>query len=149
MTDRFPPISTDSEHKFSKHDNRHALRSNGEYFDLGLGRRRVENQRNQHLSENHISWIIPCAHKDNTVTFSACSTHTVDKKLLDKFAVGKRNFRRFPHHHALPDNSISCTASRAEWLDNNSSPTVTPLWVLAVTQQPHLKHSPWVYAYKH
>ena len=117
------------------------------YSVQGLGKRQVEGRRNQHRSENHISWIIPRApdnsvHRDDTTVLSACSTYTVDKKLLDKFAVGKPNFRRFPHHHV--SNNTSHT--RPEWLDN--SPAVTPLWVLAATQQPYLKRSTWMYTYK-
>ncbi|XP_010000173.1 PREDICTED: testis-expressed sequence 36 protein [Chaetura pelagica] len=37
---------------FSSHDNRHSLENVGEYFDSGLGRRKVEPERRQHNSQN-------------------------------------------------------------------------------------------------
>ncbi|XP_072197066.1 testis-expressed protein 36 [Excalfactoria chinensis] len=41
---------------FSSHDNRHCLENVGEYFDFGLGRRKVEPQRRQQNSQNFFQW---------------------------------------------------------------------------------------------
>uniref|UniRef100_A0A669PSI4 Testis expressed 36 n=1 Tax=Phasianus colchicus TaxID=9054 RepID=A0A669PSI4_PHACC len=41
---------------FSSHDNRHCLQNVGEYFDFGLGRRKVEPQRRQQNSQNFFQW---------------------------------------------------------------------------------------------
>uniref|UniRef100_A0A8V0X5S8 Testis expressed 36 n=1 Tax=Gallus gallus TaxID=9031 RepID=A0A8V0X5S8_CHICK len=41
---------------FSSHDNRHCLQNVGEYFDFGLGRRKVEPQRRQQNSQNFFEW---------------------------------------------------------------------------------------------
>ncbi|NWX42891.1 TEX36 protein, partial [Steatornis caripensis] len=41
---------------FSSHDNRHCLQNVGEYFDLGMGRRKVEPERRQQNSQNFFLW---------------------------------------------------------------------------------------------
>uniref|UniRef100_A0A8C2SMI3 Testis expressed 36 n=1 Tax=Coturnix japonica TaxID=93934 RepID=A0A8C2SMI3_COTJA len=41
---------------FSSHDNRHCLQNVGEYFDFGLGRRKVEPERRQQNSQNFFQW---------------------------------------------------------------------------------------------
>ncbi|XP_030343059.1 testis-expressed protein 36 isoform X1 [Strigops habroptila] len=40
----------------SFHDNKHCLRNVGEYFDFGLGRRKVEPERRQQNSQNFFLW---------------------------------------------------------------------------------------------
>ncbi|KAM6265805.1 testis-expressed protein 36 isoform 1-T1 [Porphyrio hochstetteri] len=41
---------------FSSHDNRHCLQNVGEYFDFGMGRRKVEPERRQQNSQNFFLW---------------------------------------------------------------------------------------------
>ena len=106
------------------------------------------------------------------------STFRMDRSLLNKFdIVTKENFRRFPQSHSLPHNLSSLVvrpSEKTDWwysigrskrpLDSTDTETsdsfpssqrntsrvdyVTPLSVLAATQQPFLKHNPWTYSYK-
>ncbi|NXX80984.1 TEX36 protein, partial [Urocolius indicus] len=41
---------------FSSHDNRHCLQNVGEYFDFGMGLRKVEPERQQQNSQNFFLW---------------------------------------------------------------------------------------------
>uniref|UniRef100_A0A7M4ERV8 Testis expressed 36 n=1 Tax=Crocodylus porosus TaxID=8502 RepID=A0A7M4ERV8_CROPO len=41
---------------FSSHDNKHCLQNGGEYFDFGLGRKKVKPERSQQKSENFFLW---------------------------------------------------------------------------------------------
>ncbi|KFP87951.1 Testis-expressed sequence 36 protein, partial [Apaloderma vittatum] len=41
---------------FSSHDNRHSLENVGEYFDLGMGRRKVKPERLQQNPQNYFLW---------------------------------------------------------------------------------------------
>ena len=103
------------------------------------------------------------------------STFRADTELLSKFqTVTKGSFRRFPRSHSLPDKTITvrpseCTkwwyrplpktehvgkgsanedSSVGEYARRKEQVYVTPLSVLAATQQPFLKHNPWTYSYK-
>lgn len=104
------------------------------------------------------------------------STLKMGKPLLDKFdIVTKENFRRFPHSHSLPanlssflvrpsektvwwhsidrpkrvmDHKDSSQSSSSQKTSGSKLDIVTPLSVLAATQEPFLKHNPWTYSYK-
>ena len=102
------------------------------------------------------------------------STFRADSELLSKFqTVTKGNFRRYPRCYSLPDRTISVNPSEcAGWWwytdrpkehDENGSNCslardskaavsqrlyVTPLSVLAATQQPLMRRNTWKYAYK-
>uniref|UniRef100_A0A8C8R4K0 Testis expressed 36 n=1 Tax=Pelusios castaneus TaxID=367368 RepID=A0A8C8R4K0_9SAUR len=55
---------------FSAHDNRHCLENVGEYFDFGLGRKKVEPERRQQNSQNFCLWAheyIPRSHGGFTI----------------------------------------------------------------------------------
>lgn len=127
---------------------------------LGRDHRRCSSVNYTPVSTTHV-----CKH----------STFRADAELLSKFqTVTKSTFRRFPRSHSLPDRMISvrpseCTKwwyrplAKAEHAGKglaNENPLagestvrkeqvyVTPLSVLAATQQPFLKHDPWTYSYK-
>ena len=100
------------------------------------------------------------------------STFRADAELLSKFqTITKGSFRRFPRSHSLPDKTITVRPSectkwwyrplpKTEHVTANGDSSVgesarkkeqiyvTPLSVLAATQQPFLKHNPWTYSYK-
>ena len=100
------------------------------------------------------------------------STLRAESELLNKFQVVTKNtFRRFPRSHSLPDKMVNvrpseCTTwwyrPRTESGHSNGMNDslaavnstkkeqgyVTPLSVLAATQQPFLRHNPWTYSYK-
>lgn len=105
------------------------------------------------------------------------STLRADGELLSKFeTVTKSTFRRFPRSHSLPDKMVNvwpseCTkwwyrpnqttrgtadhskgegtkVTSAEECNKKIQTYVTPLSVLAATQQPFQRHNPWTYSYK-
>ncbi|XP_069098556.1 testis-expressed protein 36 [Pleurodeles waltl] len=51
-----PQKNTKPEFPFSSHDNRHAMQTSVEYFDAGLGRKKVEKDKGQHVSQNFVLW---------------------------------------------------------------------------------------------
>ncbi|XP_008940569.1 PREDICTED: testis-expressed sequence 36 protein, partial [Merops nubicus] len=79
---------------FSSHDNKHCLQNVAEYFDLGMGRRKVEPERRQHNSQNFCLWAhtpIPSS-RDGFTTYQTSF-------------VGEQNpegpfCRRYPRHHS-------------------------------------------------
>ena len=76
------------------------------------------------------------------------STFSVPAGLLNKYQIyTKGHFHRFPHkHHLIPPSSILGKLTRApEW---TRDPAITPLWVLAATQEPHSAKNGWKYSYK-
>jgi hypothetical protein len=131
---------------------------------------RIDNRHRRCSSVNctPVSTIHVCKH----------STFRADPELLSKFqTVTKGSFRRFPRSHSLPHKTITvrpseCTkwwyrspprkteqvgegsSANADSLAMTGKPArkeaayVTPLFVLAATQQPFLKRNPWTYAYK-
>ena len=134
----------------------------------GLGKRPVTDTRNQHGSENHLSWSNPVT-KCSTYTAGYCTTQPdhrhrrssegwrhstlqADEALLKKFhAVTKSNFRRFPRSHPIPSSPTKSqlTTTATKWFHEKSDGAhVTPLSVLAATQQPFLKDNPWAYSFK-
>ncbi|KFP63133.1 Testis-expressed sequence 36 protein, partial [Cariama cristata] len=49
--------AADNNFPFSSHDNRCCLQNVGQYFDLGMGRRKVEPERRQQNSQNFFLWV--------------------------------------------------------------------------------------------
>ncbi|PKU28423.1 testis-expressed sequence 36 protein [Limosa lapponica baueri] len=91
---------------FSSHDNRHCLRNVGEYFDSGMGRRKVEPERRQQNSHNFFLWAhepVP-SNEDGLTTYQ--TSFMKNENTESPF------YRRFPKHHlekcctdrAVPEN---------------------------------------------
>ncbi|XP_009639378.1 testis-expressed protein 36 [Egretta garzetta] len=79
---------------FSSHDNRHCLQNVGEYFDLGMGRRKVEPERRQHNSQNFFLWAhesVPS--KEDGLTIYQTS-FVKEQNTESPFC------RRYPKHHS-------------------------------------------------
>ncbi|XP_061220114.1 testis-expressed protein 36 isoform X1 [Neopsephotus bourkii] len=78
---------------FSFHDNKHCLQNVGEYFDFGLGRRKVEPERRQQNSQNFLQWADkPAPSKEDGLTIYQTS-----------FMKGKSSaspvYRQYPKQH--------------------------------------------------
>ncbi|XP_040463495.1 testis-expressed protein 36 [Falco naumanni] len=91
---------------FSSHDNRHCLQNVGEYFDLGMGRRKVEPERQQQNSQNFFLWAhdsVPSSEDGLTIYQTS---FVKDQNTKSPFC------RRYPKHHSekcgthkpLPEN---------------------------------------------
>nr|XP_009479435.1 PREDICTED: testis-expressed sequence 36 protein [Pelecanus crispus] len=91
---------------FSSHDNRHCLENVGEYFDFGMGRRKVEPERRQQNSQNFLLWAhesVP-SNKDGLTIYQ--TSFVKEQNTESPFC------RRYPKHHSekrcankpLPEN---------------------------------------------
>ncbi|KAM6066902.1 testis-expressed protein 36 [Chlamydotis macqueenii] len=79
---------------FSSHDNRHSLRNVGEYFDFGMGRRKVEPERRQQNSQNFFLWAHePAPSSEDGLTVYQTS-FVKDQNTTGPFC------RRYPKHHS-------------------------------------------------
>ncbi|KAM6203861.1 testis-expressed protein 36 [Sarcoramphus papa] len=79
---------------FSSHDNRHCLQNVGEYFDFGMGRRKVEPERRQQNSQNFFQWAhesVPSSEDGLTIYQTSFVT---DQNTESPFC------RRYPKHHS-------------------------------------------------
>ncbi|XP_075280249.1 testis-expressed protein 36 [Opisthocomus hoazin] len=79
---------------FSSHDNRHCLQNVGEYFDFGMGRKKVEPERWQQNSQNFFLWAqesVPSS-KDGLTTYQA--SFVKEQNTESPF------YRRYPKHHS-------------------------------------------------
>ncbi|KAM6306114.1 testis-expressed protein 36 [Aegotheles albertisi] len=79
---------------FSSHDNRHRLQNVAEYFDSGMGRKKVEPERQQQNSQNFFLWAhesVP-SNKDGL---------TIYQTSFVKYQNTESTFyRRYPKHHS-------------------------------------------------
>ncbi|XP_029887367.1 testis-expressed protein 36 [Aquila chrysaetos chrysaetos] len=79
---------------FSSHDNRHCLQNVGEYFDFGMGRRKVEPERRQQNSQNFFLWAhesVPSSEDGLTIYQTS---FVKDQNTESPFC------RRYPKHHS-------------------------------------------------
>ncbi|XP_009474044.1 PREDICTED: testis-expressed sequence 36 protein [Nipponia nippon] len=79
---------------FSSHDNRHCLQNVGEYFDFGMGRRKVKPERRQQNSRNFFLW----AHESvpsNEGGLTIYQTSFVKQQNTESSFC-----RRYPKHHS-------------------------------------------------
>ncbi|XP_075613779.1 testis-expressed protein 36 [Balearica regulorum gibbericeps] len=79
---------------FSSHDNRHCLQNVGEYFDFGMGRRKVEPERRQQNSQNFFLWAheaVP-SREDGLTVYQTSFVN--EQNTESPFC------RRYPKHHS-------------------------------------------------
>ncbi|XP_071605761.1 testis-expressed protein 36 [Heliangelus exortis] len=79
---------------FSSHDNRHSLRNVGEYFDSGMGRRKVDPERQQQNSQNFLLWAhesAPSSKDGLTIYQTSFGRHENTEREF---------FRRYPKQHS-------------------------------------------------
>ncbi|XP_038600339.1 testis-expressed protein 36 [Tachyglossus aculeatus] len=91
---------------FSAHDNKHSLQNWGEYFDSGLGRRKVAAGRRQHNSSSSRFW------KDDPECGRFLGSTSYKEAFVAQGSVPDWGHRRFPRHHgyrwaALPPRPAS------------------------------------------
>ncbi|XP_009505239.1 testis-expressed protein 36 [Phalacrocorax carbo] len=79
---------------FSSHDNRHSLQNVGEYFDFGMGRRKVEPERQQQNSQNFLQW----AHE--SIPSSKDGLTIYQTSFVKKQNTESPFYRRYPKHHS-------------------------------------------------
>ncbi|CAN0188611.1 unnamed protein product, partial [Bubo scandiacus] len=95
----------------SCHDNRHCLQNVGEYFDFGMGRRKVEPERWQQNSQNFFLWAhesVPSGEDGLTIYQTS---FVKDLNTEGPFC------RRYPKHHSekcctdkpVPRNEKTCS----------------------------------------
>ncbi|XP_009561785.2 testis-expressed protein 36 [Cuculus canorus] len=78
---------------FSAHDNRHSLQNTGEYFDFGLGRKKVEPERRQQNSQNFFLWAPEPVSSSNDGLTTYQRSFVKDQNTETPFC------RRYPKHH--------------------------------------------------
>ncbi|XP_028943212.1 testis-expressed protein 36 [Antrostomus carolinensis] len=110
IEDRLPPGYRAREQRavndnfpFSSHDNRHCLQNVGEYFDFGMGRRKVEPERRQHNSHDFCLW----AHE--SVPSSKDGLTIYQTSFVKYQNTESTFFRRYPKHHLekrCPDKPV-------------------------------------------
>ncbi|XP_009985639.1 PREDICTED: testis-expressed sequence 36 protein [Tauraco erythrolophus] len=79
---------------FSSHDNRHCLQNVGEYFDSGMGRRKVKPESRQQNSQNFLQWAhesVPSGEDGLTIYQTS---FVKDQNTESPFC------RRYPKHHS-------------------------------------------------
>ncbi|XP_010142644.1 PREDICTED: testis-expressed sequence 36 protein [Buceros rhinoceros silvestris] len=111
---------------FSSHDNRHCLQNAGEYFDFGMGRRKVEPERRQQNSQNFLLW----AHESVPSTKDGLTMYQTS---FVKGQVTESPFcRRYPKHHSekwcigktVPENEKTFSqTNRLNYLCSTDSPS--------------------------
>ncbi|XP_059174305.1 testis-expressed protein 36-like [Physella acuta] len=129
------------EYPFTQHDNRHYFQQRGEYFGNGrdtrfLGRRLTAASARLHHTNTNFLY-----HKDgrplppyNSVT-AISYQHPVGAEPTTR--------RRFPKSYANSKGREPST-DLTSWA---SPPLQTPLHVMAVTQEPFLRHNRWKYSF--
>ncbi|KAM6347386.1 testis-expressed protein 36 [Alca torda] len=100
---------------FSSHDNRHCLRSVGEYFDSGMGRRKVEPERRQQNSHNFFLWAhepVP-SNEDGLTTYQ--TSFRKNQNIESPF------HRRYPKHHSEKSCTDKAVPENEKQLQPNKS----------------------------
>lgn len=133
--------------KFSEHDNRNAFQNHGVYFGDGqntrhLGRNLIDPHLRLHSTDKDF-----LKHLGREVTdYSYNSTY--NKSYLGRDTQDPPRCRRFPK--SLPpaeQGTIPLSTTTTAWLPSAAPQYKTDTQVLAVSQEPFLKHNPWKYSY--
>ncbi len=128
-------------------------------FLQGLGRRKKS--INQHVSVDLVSWKdqpLKSMSGSQSVTLSTyrpvsspnvlTTTFSSPQNMLSKYHIfTKGNFHKYPHcHHNTVPFLVRPSTQTTDWSCDHSY--VTPLWVMAATQQPLATRNSWKYSYK-
>ncbi|KAK3590265.1 hypothetical protein CHS0354_041343 [Potamilus streckersoni] len=140
------PINYKSSNKFSEHDNRHSFQTHGVYFGDGkdsrqLGRRNINADMRIHHTEKDFF-----KHNGIEVTEYDYRT-TYGNSFIGDPTPNPPTFRRFrkslpPPKTARFPNDTTVT----DWFQPPIVPFRTPTHVLAISQEPFLKHNAWKYS---
>ncbi|KAJ1141188.1 hypothetical protein NDU88_007523 [Pleurodeles waltl] len=136
-----PQKNTKPEFPFSSHDNRHAMQTSVEYFDAGLGRKKVEKDKGQHVSQNFVLWSHGTPPKatsylDGYTNYQTSYTSLQGALRARRFFRSKHRFR----HNALERVGGSASASNvlsdAPFIRRASAPQrVSLFWGLPFLRQ--------------
>lgn len=148
-----PKFETKSErnyrtsNRFSEHDNRNSFQDHGVYFGDGQSTRQLgRNLIDPHL-RLHNTGKDYLKHMGREVTdYDYHSTYNTSYHGRDTEEPPR--FRRF--QKSLPPASPGrpeLTTTTTAWIPSESSKYKTHTQVLAVSQEPFLKHNPWKYSY--
>ncbi|XP_045189327.2 testis-expressed protein 36-like isoform X2 [Mercenaria mercenaria] len=133
--------------RFSEHDNRNAFQNHGVYFGDGqntrhLGRNLIDPHLRLHSTDKDY-----LKHLGREVTnYDYHSTY--NKSYLGRDIEEPPRYRRFSK--SLPpaeQGTVPLSTTTTAWLPTASPQHKTDTQVLAVSQEPFLKHNPWKYSY--
>lgn len=142
------PRNYRTSNRFSEHDNRNSFQDHGVYFGDGnkgrqLGRSLLHPQDRLHHSN-------PAYLKHNGREIIEYDYHTTyQKSFLGKDTETPPKYRRFPKSlpQVQPAGRIPLDTTTTEWQPSSKEEHRTNTQVLAVSQEPFLKHNPWQYSY--
>ncbi|ESO95171.1 hypothetical protein LOTGIDRAFT_160937 [Lottia gigantea] len=144
----FTNKNDEDSNKFSEHDNRHLLQSDGSYFGNGketrnLGRHLASLHKRQHLTDSY-----HLGHPSHRVD----PPYYIDTEYRTCYMGNKTEFppvhRRFPKLYSAPkEGRIPLDTTTSDWFQQKEPTPKTPLRVMAISQQPFLKHNPFKYSY--
>ncbi|XP_052773352.1 uncharacterized protein LOC128212113 isoform X2 [Mya arenaria] len=133
--------------RFSEHDNRNSFQSHGVYFGDGQNTRQLgRNLIEPHL-RHHNTGTDFLKHYGREVTDHEYHS-TYQKSFKGQDIEDPPRHRRFSK--SLPPaepGPVSLTTATTAWIPSESSRHKTDTQVLAVSQEPFLKHNPWKYSY--
>ncbi|XP_052227237.1 uncharacterized protein LOC127841994 isoform X1 [Dreissena polymorpha] len=133
--------------KFSEHDNRNAFQNHGIYFGDGqttrqLGRTLIDPQARLHTTDTNFLKH----YGREVIDYDYHSTYQNTYKGRD--TTEPPRYRRF--HKSLPPaepGTVPLTTTTTAWVPTNAPQYKTGTQVLAISQEPFLKHNPWKYSY--
>lgn len=136
-----------SSNRFSEHDNRNSFQDHGVYFGDGQNTR----QLGRNLIDPHLR--LHNTQKDFLKHFGRETTDhnyytTYNSSFHGRDTEEPPRYRRFPKTlPPAPSGSVGVTTTTVAWDPSESARYRTHTQVLAVSQEPFLKHNPWKYSY--
>lgn len=141
------PKNYRTSNRFSEHDNRNAFQDHGVYFGDGNNTRQLgRNLIDPHLRLHNTNKDF-LRHYGREVT--DCDYHsTYNRSYLGRDTQEPPRYRRFPK--SLPPaepGRVPVATTTTAWLPSSDPKYKTDTQVLAVSQEPFLKHNSWKYSY--
>lgn len=139
-------INYKTSNKFSEHDNRNAFQDHGVYFgdgrdDRTQGRKIVLPDLRLHHTEDYF-----LKHFGRSAVDRDLHT-TYGTSYIGNGTEQPPVYRRFPKQYKSPQNGpLVLDTSTTHWFQHPEVPHKTPTHVLAVSQEPFLKHNAWKYS---
>lgn len=134
--------------RFSEHDNRNSFQNHGVYFGDGrdnrqLGRYLISPDQRMHHTENTFLKHYGREQFDNDY-------HTNYQVSYKGKGSARIEHRRYTKNLKTPSpGPIPLGTTTTDWHPSSEKEHRTDTQVLAVSQEPFLKHNPWKYSYHH
>ncbi|KAL5022029.1 hypothetical protein ScPMuIL_001184 [Solemya velum] len=135
--------------RFSEHDNRNSFQNHGVYFGDGqegraLGKQLIDpNSRLHHTDRDFLKHF-----GKKNVEFAGDSTYSLSYMGESQPRLSHQYRRRFPKaYRQPPTEDVKIDTSTTNWYRHTDVPRRTPMHVLAMSQEPFLKHNAWRYSY--